>query len=177
MFDLSRKAGEMSEAPFGTNMAFRKEMFSRYGDFRRDLGPQPGSEIRNEDTEFGTRLLRGGERFWYEPSAIVYHCIPPGRVTQNYFLKWWHGKGRADIREYGVDAGTRWFVGGVPLYLVRRCAAWTVRWLLSVGPSARFTAKRKLWTTIGALRECRERSRRTRIDSSNPSSPSPGPHP
>lgn len=173
MFDLGRDARELMEPPFGTNMAFRKEMFSRYGDFRLDLGPQPGSEIRSEDTEFGWRLLRAGERLYYEPAAVVYHSIPSGRVTQSYFLNWWHGKGRADIREFGVDAGTRWFVAGVPLYLIRRCVAWGVRWVLAVRPRSRFTAKQRLWTTLGALKECRDQFRRRNPGVSNLSATHP----
>jgi len=98
MFDLGPVAERLEEPPFGTNMAFRREVFARYGDFRRDLGPRPGSEIRSEDTEFGMRLLSGGERLWYEPAAVVYHAIARSRVTPRYFLKWWFDKARADIR-------------------------------------------------------------------------------
>ena len=60
-FDLGMEAGPISEPPFGTNMAFRKEMFEKHGGFRTDLGPRPGSQIRGEDTEFGRRLLDAGE--------------------------------------------------------------------------------------------------------------------
>src|ERR1700722_5303031 len=44
MFDKGQESCELFTAPFGTNMAFRKEMFTKYGGFRTDLGPQPGSE-------------------------------------------------------------------------------------------------------------------------------------
>ena len=64
---------ELSQPPFGTNMAFQKKVFEKHGGFRLDLGPRPGSELRNEDTEFGRRLLAAGERLRYEPSATVYH--------------------------------------------------------------------------------------------------------
>src|SRR5579863_1127417 len=37
-FDLGDVSRELKEPPFGANMAFRKEMFARYGDFRTDLG-------------------------------------------------------------------------------------------------------------------------------------------
>jgi len=59
-FDLGDKAGELFEPPFGTNMAFRKSVFEKCGGFRPELGPRPGSEIRNEDTEFGARVLAAG---------------------------------------------------------------------------------------------------------------------
>ena len=46
MFDCGPDACELAEPPFGTNMAFRKEMFERYGGFRTDLGPDPA--LRSE---------------------------------------------------------------------------------------------------------------------------------
>jgi len=159
MFDLGPTAGRLEEPPFGTNMAFRREVFGRYGEFRRDLGPRPGSEIRSEDTEFGMRVLRGGELLWYEPAAVVYHQIARTRLTPQYFLKWWFDKARADIREHGFAQGTRWIVAGVPLYLIRRLVAWTLRWLLAYRSSARFSAKLHLWTVLGAIQECRDSNR------------------
>jgi hypothetical protein len=48
VFDLGPAARPLAEHPFGTNMAFRKEMFQKYGGFRTDLGPKPGREIWNE---------------------------------------------------------------------------------------------------------------------------------
>jgi GT2 family glycosyltransferase len=155
MFDLGPEPGDLHEPPFGTNMAFRREVFSTYGEFRRDLGPQPGSEIRSEDTEFGMRVIAGGGRLWYEPRAVVYHEVSEKRLKPAYFLKWWFDKGRGEIREHGLQPGTRWFIGNVPLYLVRRVLVWTVRWLLSVRPGPRFSAKQSLWKLFGAIKECR----------------------
>jgi glycosyltransferase involved in cell wall biosynthesis len=154
MFDLGLEAGELREAPVGTNMAFQREVFSKYGDFRTDLGPQPGSEIRNEDAEFGFRLLAEGERFWYEPSAVVYHSVPENRIRKAYFLAWWCDKGRADLRQHGIAQGTKWFVGGVPLYLFRRLAVWTLRWMIGFNSRRRFSSKLKVWSLAGAIREC-----------------------
>jgi len=62
LFDLGPEPGPLTESPLGTNMAFRKEAFERYGRFRADLGPRPDSEIRGEDTEFGNRILAAGAR-------------------------------------------------------------------------------------------------------------------
>lgn len=153
MFDLGPDPGELEEPPFGTNMAFRREVFARYGDFRRDLGPQPGSEIRSEDTEFGLRVLRGGGRLWYEPSAVVYHAVPRHRVTRSYFLKWWYGKGRGDVREFGSGPEHHLSLFGVPLVLLRRLAVWSVRWVFSFNPARRFDCKAKVWWLAGKVRE------------------------
>lgn len=101
LFDLGNTAIELDQPPFGTNMAFQKKMFEKHGGFRLDLGPRPGSELRNEDTEFGRRLLNAGERLRYEPSARVYHRIPEERLKKGYFLKFCFSHGRALIRETG----------------------------------------------------------------------------
>lgn len=153
IFDLGGEAGELSESPFGTNMAFRKEMFAKYGDFRTDLGPQPGCEIKNEDAEFGCRLLERGERLWYEPSAVVYHSIPKARVQKSYFLAWWHDKGRADVRQRGIIQDSKWIVSGIPLVLFRRLCIWTLRWTLRLDPRRRFSCKLRVWWLAGAIGE------------------------
>lgn len=153
IFDLGDNAGELREAPFGTNMAFRIEMFSKYGGFRTDLGPRPGSEIRNEDAEFGSRLLAAGERFWYEPSAVVYHAIPKARVQKGYFLTWWHDKARADIRQDGIQPHTRWFIAGVPLVFFRRLCVWTLQWVTGLNARRRFSSKLNVWGLAGAIKE------------------------
>jgi glycosyltransferase involved in cell wall biosynthesis len=99
LFDLGDRGEELKSPPFGTNMAFRKSVFTKYGGFRTDMGPCPGSEIRNEDTEFGRRVMAAGERLWYEPSAIVYHAVPEKRLKKRYFLRFWYDHGRASVRE------------------------------------------------------------------------------
>ncbi|MGO9863386.1 MAG: glycosyltransferase [Terriglobales bacterium] len=163
VFDLGLEAGPLHEAPFGTNMAFRRTMFDKYGGFRTDLGPRPGSEIRNEDTEFGLRLIAAGERLHYEPSAVVYHAVPQDRVRKKYFLSWWFDKARADIRQYGIPPATRWYIGRIPLYLFRRLVMWTARWLATFEPSRRFSCKLKAWSTVGEIVECYRQSRTKQV--------------
>jgi glycosyltransferase involved in cell wall biosynthesis len=153
MFDLGGEPKELDEPPFGTNMAFRKTIVEKYGGFRLDLGPCPGSEIRGEDTEFGRRVLQGGERLWYEPAALVYHTVSPNRLQQQYFLRWWFDKGRSDVREFGIEKGTRWVVARVPLYMLRRLANWTLRWAVAMQPSKRFACKMKVWMIAGGIVE------------------------
>jgi len=154
MFDLGPEARPLTEPPFGTNMAFQRGVFARYVGFRTDLGPRPGSEIRNEDTEFGLRLLKAGERLRYEPSALVYHSVSASRLQKRYFLRWWLDKARADVREFGIPADSTWLIAGVPLYLFRRLAMWTIRWMIATDPRRRFGSRLKVWAGIGAIKEC-----------------------
>jgi glycosyltransferase involved in cell wall biosynthesis len=159
MFDLGVESGPLSQPPFGNNMAFQRAIFRKHGGFRVDLGPRPGSEIRSEDTDFGRRLLEGGEQLWYEPSAVVFHSVPASRMRKRYFLNWWFDKSRADIREFGIRSGGRWCVAGVPLFLFRRLAVWTIRWMLTINSSQRFSCKVKAWGRVGEILECYRQSR------------------
>ena len=159
-FDLGDDATELDHAPYGANMAFRKSAFQKYGGFRIDLGPTPNSQIRNEDTELGRRLLAAGERLRYEPSAVVYHPIPDGRITQQYFFDWWFDYGRALIRE----RGDRPDVFGIPLdylSLLSRSAGipgLLLRWLFAIDPRKRFYNKCLVWKGVGQIVEVYHRS-------------------
>ena len=152
-FDPASEAGPLLEPPFGTNMAFRKVVFEKYGGFRSDLGPRPGSEIRAEDTEFGSRVLAAGEHLRYEPTAVVYHAVPQNRVRKAYFLKWWFDKARANVRERGIPENT-WRIHGIPAGSLRRLFTWSVRWFLTFEPSRRFSCKINVWINAGAIAEC-----------------------
>jgi glycosyltransferase involved in cell wall biosynthesis len=160
VFDRGTEPFQLAETPFGNNMAFRKVMFEKYGGFRVDLGPCAGSAEaqKSEDSEFGLRLVAAGERLRYEPSAVLYHAVPQNRLQKDYFLDWWYDKARADIRGFGVEPGTRWFLGGVPLYLFRRLGVWGLRWMFAIEPSTRFANKIKVWGIAGMILECRRKA-------------------
>jgi glycosyltransferase involved in cell wall biosynthesis len=176
-FDPGLNAGELKDAPFGTNMAFRKVMFEKYGGFRIDLGPTTQGDYRewysascprtSEDTEFGERLLSAGERLYYEPSAIVHHPVPANRLTKGYFLAWRFGQARADIRLYGIPADTKWYVAQVPLYLFCRLAMGTIRWVTAFEPRRRFRYKLAAWACVGQMVECRRQSPGAKIAKTN----------
>jgi glycosyltransferase involved in cell wall biosynthesis len=164
-FDLGDKAGPLDRAPYGTNMAFRKEMFEKYGGFRMDLGPSPNNEIPrpNEDTEFGRRLMAAGERLWYEPSAVVHHEVPEKRLRKEYFLAWWFDFGRAMVREWGRGPDLL----GIPrpyfnilkmvMTTMPRLAA---PWMLAWQPQRRFFFKTQLWKVAGEVTEFYRLARR-----------------
>jgi glucosyl-dolichyl phosphate glucuronosyltransferase len=159
LFDKGRKGTELTEAPFGTNMAFRKQIFEKYGLFRTDLGPRPGSEIRGEDTEFGRRVLKGGERLWYEPSAVVHHPVPENRLQKQYFLRFMYDQGRASIREKGRKP-TIWFLLGIVLNSLRTRM---IGWFFAFDSQKRFQRKCLVWMTFGQIVEIRRSRSRGNI--------------
>lgn len=160
-FDLGSEPCEMSKPPIGNNMAFRKEIFERYGAFRTDLGPRPGSEIRYEDTELGFRVMRGGEKLLYVPTAVVRHDVEDRRLKKTYFLAFHFDYGRALIRE----KGKRRPVGIIPRSVIsisNRCLSILPRavwyWLREANPQKRFFNKCTVWTTVGEIAEICRRS-------------------
>jgi glucosyl-dolichyl phosphate glucuronosyltransferase len=160
-FDLGEKPCELLRPPYGANMAFRKSIFEKHGGFRVDLGPAPGSQIRNEDTEFGRRILAAGERMIYEPSAVVYHPVPTSRVTKQYFYAWWFDYGRALVRE----RGHRPDVYGIPrdYYALIRCGAeifWHgLRSIVGTTPDGRFAQRCLAQLAVGRTVEIIRRAR------------------
>ena len=157
-FDLGDKAGELREAPYGTNMAFHKKMFERYGLSRTDLGPSPNREIPrpNEDTEFGRRLLAAGERLWYEPSAVVHHPVPRERLNKQYFLAWWFDYGRATSRERWKRSPV-WGIPrhclSIPRMIATHLSVRVLQWVWTLDPQRRFLRKGVAWMSAGQIAE------------------------
>jgi glucosyl-dolichyl phosphate glucuronosyltransferase len=158
-FDEGPVAGQLTRPPYGANMAFRREVFQKYGQFRTDLGPRPGNEIRCEDMEFTHRLLDGGENLRYEPSAVVYHPVPENRLTKTFMRRWWFWKGYAEIVQLGVPPATHWRAGGVPLYLFRRITRWGLQWLCSPRACRRFSCELDICYISGIIHACRRQHR------------------
>lgn len=158
VFDLGSEACELKLPPYGANMAFRKEMFEKYGLFRTDLGPSPNQEIPrpNEDTEFGRRLLTAGERLRYEASAVVYHPVMRDRVRKQYFLSWWFDFGRALIREKGPGPdllGIPRYYLSIPKMAVVDLLRRAIRWTCTLDPLGRFSMKCLTWAMTGQIVE------------------------
>jgi glycosyltransferase involved in cell wall biosynthesis len=152
LFDRGPTPCALAEPPYGTNMAFRREMFEKYGLFRTDIGPSPGSEIRGEDTEFGLRLMKAGEKLLYEPSAVVYHEIPEGRLRKQYFLTWYFDYGRTLIRLKDPRPGI-WVIPrpviGIINRLLKILPKKILRWILTFEVKERFFAKMQVWMIAG----------------------------
>jgi glycosyltransferase involved in cell wall biosynthesis len=157
-FNLGTEAGPLRRPPYGANMAFRREVFEKYGDFRTDLG-RSGSNLQGrEDIEFANRLLTLAEPLWYEPGAVVRHGVQQCRMEKKYVLRWWYWYGRSEVAELGPPPG-KWLIKGVPLCLFRRLVRWTLQWMISIGAPRRFSCQRSAWYIAGTAVACYKRSR------------------
>ena len=156
LFDLGDKAGEMKRPPYGTNMAFRKEMFDKYGMFRADLGRCGNSLLMGEDTEFGNRLILAGECLRYEPLAVVEHPVPEERLSKKWFRAWWLGFGRTRI----LERAARSPIFGIPYpffslanLVMRFLPVRTLRWVFTFNVRKRFYNYCQVWMTIGEIKQ------------------------
>jgi glucosyl-dolichyl phosphate glucuronosyltransferase len=161
-FDLGNEMKEIKDPPLGANSAFRKDNFEKYGLFRLDLGVS-GSDhgIVCEDTEFGWRLLRAGEKIVYAPKALIYHPVDPHRATKAYFLKWYYNAGRSVVRAGDPPEMTTYF--GVPRWLVRRIAINLGKWMFTFDKKRRFRHKLQTFMDTGKIIESYQMAGRTRV--------------
>ena len=149
-YDHGDVAREIEMLPFGANMAFRREAFTRYGGFRTDLGPVGGRMMLGEDSEFCHRIRAGGEHIFYVPDAVAYHPVPPARMRKAYFLSWYYRRGLFDVAAEPVPAGTvRWL--GVPRWLFRDLAREAWRWLVTLDGPRRFHHKATSYREVGRI--------------------------
>lgn len=73
--------------PGGGNMALRRSAVEKYGAFDPAFGRVGGRLIGGEESDLFERLARGGEQCWYVPEAVMWHIIPPEKLTSEYFCR------------------------------------------------------------------------------------------
>ena len=81
--------------PGGGNMAFRRPTALAYGGFDVTLGRVGRELIGGEENDLFERMLRGGETIWYVPDAVMWHIIPPEKLTEAYFRRLCYNIGRS----------------------------------------------------------------------------------
>jgi cellulose synthase/poly-beta-1,6-N-acetylglucosamine synthase-like glycosyltransferase len=73
----------------GCNMAFRRSIFDKVGDFAAELGRKGKMSGVGEEADICLRITNKvpGSKILYIPDAIVRHKVPPWRLTLGYL---WH---------------------------------------------------------------------------------------
>jgi len=94
-FDLGDECCDLSLAPYGANMAYRREVFE-HGLFRTDIGPgvQGARSTNCEDQNIGEGVLRRGGKLRYEPEAVIRHPFDTRRTSRKYILNVYFQMGR-----------------------------------------------------------------------------------
>jgi glycosyltransferase involved in cell wall biosynthesis len=102
---------------WGANMAFRRELFERVGEFDPRRGIVGKKLFSGEETDLINRALELGLNIAYDAALTVFHRIGPDRMRKSYFRK--------SIFD-GAQGGARVTLGvsgrsflGAPLWLYR----------------------------------------------------------
>jgi glycosyltransferase involved in cell wall biosynthesis len=97
IIDLGDRLKINPPAIFGCNYAVRKETLLKVGGFHPDSMPQSLRRFRGDGESWVSRAIADmGLKSIYNPDASVYHCIPKGRTTFDYFQKRAFAQGISD---------------------------------------------------------------------------------
>lgn len=82
---LGDKVREFPENDFpgGGNAAYRASVFKKVGLFNVDLGRKGDSLVGAEEKDIFDKMTTSGMRFYYLPTAILYHLIPEKNCLKN----------------------------------------------------------------------------------------------
>lgn len=116
---------EPSQAPFGANMAFRKNVFDRLGMFDIRRGRQGNVLAGGEDIEFFERILSADMRAIFLGRSRVHHKVEAYRCTKRYLRRWRFQSSRNLAITKGFEGSRRVF--NIPLYLFPKTARAAVR--------------------------------------------------
>lgn len=148
----------------GGNAVVRRHLFKKVGLYRTTLGRTNKRLLAGEDEEMYRRLLAAGARGWYLPDLVIYHYIPPERLTKSYFRRWcfWRGVSLGALSQetgaaYAKDAesaaaAAHW--GGVPRWLYGEAARGLIKRVREALPRRRnpgqgFAGELAVWDLAG----------------------------
>ncbi len=131
--------------PGGGNLALKKEVFHRVGNFNTELGPSGHNLGGGEDSDFILRSVTGGERLRYLPDMVQYHYVDLERFRLSYILSKSFQRTRSVICIRNKD------VTKMPLYLWRKLLTHLLKVIFSLSLSrSRFYLVRSA-ATLGEI--------------------------
>lgn len=154
-----------SPLPFGANMAFRRDVFSRFGLFDVTRGRTGDILASGEDGELFARLVAGGGKVMFFGNARVHHAVESFRTTKRYFRRWRHQTSRNLAQSRGFAGSRR--IGGVPLYLYPQLLRAVVRAFMArvlEPPDAAFHKEIIVWHFIGSIEGLWRNRKVSRLD-------------
>lgn len=118
----------LAEAPFGANMAFRRDVFDRIGNFDTKRGRIGNVLASGEEWDLFDRMLAKGMRIIFVPEARVHHRVEAYRTYRRYFIRWRFQASRNEAETEGITGDRLLF--GVPLYVFPQLgrATWRALW-------------------------------------------------
>ena len=137
----------------GGNAVIRRSILDRVGPYSAELGrSSDGRLLSCEDRDMYDRLLAIGAKGFYRPDLVIFHYVPPERLTKSYFRRWcfWHAVSLGVLDRRRPEPVPYFF--GVPRYMVGiavRAAGDTMRRLLRPEPARTFHNELAWWDLLG----------------------------
>jgi GT2 family glycosyltransferase len=138
----------------GANMALRRNVFDRVGNFDIRLGP--GAAGTSEDVEIAQRICAAGIKIAYVKEAVVYHQVDRSRLTETYFRAVHKRQGASRFLFKHQSAGRI-------LIDLGRASAQYGFYALFGGERERYRSKGRIYHYLGML-ESKRQSRREKRD-------------
>ena len=140
----------------GGNAVLTRAILDKVGLYNTSLGRTDKRLISGEDDDMYQRLLAAGARGYYIPNLIIYHYIPPERLTRTYFRSWcfWRGVSCSLIdRERPMPVA---YLGKVPRFLYGQLARGMVNVISGLigrrkSASQVFTEELAMWDAAGFI--------------------------
>jgi len=104
-----------SQAPFGANMAFRREVIQKVGGFDTSRGRKGDVLAGGEDIELFERIISAGLKAVFPGQSRVHHKVESFRLTKRYLRRWRFQSSR-NIAQSKITVGERRLFN-IPLYL------------------------------------------------------------
>jgi len=111
----------------GSNMSFRKSIFTKYDGFNTTLGRVGKNLVGSEEKELFYRFKSKGEVMWYVPSTVVYHLVPIERTYPDFVKRQAIGTG-ASQRQHAMIKGTASYL----ICLLSELAKWGATLILAI---------------------------------------------
>ncbi len=138
----------------GGNAVFKRSVLRQVGPYATWLGRTGTRLMSGEDEDLYYRLLEIGAKGLYLPNLIIYHHVPPERLTKSYYRRWcfWQGV------SVGLLNRTRRlpcrYLLGIPRWHYRKAAEGLVSKMTGIfvkpkDPAKAFTQELAILTCIG----------------------------
>lgn len=137
----------------GGNAVIRRSVLERVGPYSSELGrSSDGRLLSCEDRDMYDRLLAIGAKGFYRPDLVIFHYVPPDRLTKSYFRRWcfWHAVSLGVLDRRRQEPVP--YVLGVPRYMVGiavRGILDSARRILRPDPTLTFDSELAVWDVLG----------------------------
>jgi glycosyltransferase involved in cell wall biosynthesis len=141
----------------GGNALVRAAVGEAVGWFHPSLG-RAGIQIGNgcEEIDFFERLQRTGARGLYVPELIIFHYIPPRRLTKRYYREWCFRQFVAQAEADALRPQPVKYLLGVPRYIIGKAVRSIPEMISSAlgrgwNDSTTFSRELAMWELAGFL--------------------------